>query len=70
MNESEIYVHGGKYGIVIAADTKSVSSSGHITNFPGSENTVIAQFPLSGNALPAHMVLHSGGCLAQDLQGL
>lgn len=63
-------MQGGKYGIIIAADTKNVSRFGHITEFPGDETTVIAQFPVPGNVVPPHSVLHSGGCTSEDLVGL
>ena len=59
---TEAWIQGGKYGFILAADTKAVSKSGHITEFPGGDDTVIAQFPITGGELPAHVVLYEGPC--------
>ncbi|KAF1352071.1 hypothetical protein BDV97DRAFT_269943, partial [Delphinella strobiligena] len=59
-NESEAYIQGGSHGMLIAADTRNVSRYGHITNFPGDEATLIAEFPVAGNKVPTHLVLHRG----------
>lgn len=67
---NEVYIQGGRYGWLIAADLKEVATQGHITTFPGTERTVIAQFPVAGNKPPAHRVLHVGPCTNEDLAGL
>lgn len=69
-SKDEAWIQGGKYGILIAADTKNVSETGHITNFPGGSDTVVAQFPITGNVLPAHKVLYSGPCKLDELIGM
>lgn len=66
-SEHEAWVQGGKYGILIAADLKHLSSSGHITDFPSTDETVILQLPIPGNAVPGHTVLHDGACGSQHL---
>ncbi|KAF7510569.1 hypothetical protein GJ744_006415 [Endocarpon pusillum] len=66
----EAWVQGGKYGMIIAADTKSVSASGHITDFPGKDETVIAEWPCAGGIVPEHAVLHEGPCGLQELLGV
>ena len=61
----EAYFQAGD--IIIATDMMNVSATGHITDFPGSRDTMIAQFPLVGNVVPEHTVLHSGQCTKGDL---
>lgn len=61
---TEAWIQGGKYGFIIAADTIEVSKLGHITEFPGGDDTVIAQFPIAGGVVPEHVVLHEGPCNA------
>lgn len=56
--------------MLIAADLKEVAAKGHITAFPGLERTVIAQFPVKGNKVPEHSVLHLGPCTLTDLADL
>ena len=49
--------------MVIAADLKATSYvSGHWTEFPGNEPTVLMQTPFVGNQMPDHTVLHDGPC--------
>jgi hypothetical protein len=59
---TEAWIQGGKYGIILAADTVEVSKLGHITDFPGGDDTVIAQFPVTGGNVPSHVVLYEGPC--------
>lgn len=67
---NEVYVTGARHGMLIAADLKEVAAKGHITEFPGQDRTVIVQFPVAGNKLPEHSVLHVGLCTLDDLAGL
>ncbi|KAF1999087.1 hypothetical protein P154DRAFT_494095 [Amniculicola lignicola CBS 123094] len=68
---NEAWIQGGKYGFVIAADTKASGSiKGHVTEFPSDEPTWLAQFPTLGNAIPQHVVLHEGPCGQVDLINL
>ena len=69
-SECETWVSGGKYGMIIANDLKSDSKDGHITEFPSSDTTVIAQFPCDGNVPPAHIVLHKGPCRPDEMLAL
>lgn len=66
----EAWVHGGKYGILIAADTASVSNYGHITTYPNAEDTIALQIPFADGKIPAHTVLHSGPCACSELVGI
>ncbi|KAI4765680.1 hypothetical protein E4T52_09305 [Aureobasidium sp. EXF-3400] len=68
--KDEIYIQPGPLSILLVIDQRNVSISGHITEFPGSETTLIAQFPITGNQVPAHTVLHSGPCGLDDVRGL
>lgn len=61
---TEAWIQGGKYGFILAADTVEVSKLGHITEFPGGDDTVIAQFPVTGGQVPGHVVLYEGPCTA------
>lgn len=67
---NEVYIQGGRQGWLIAADLKEVAAQGHVTTFPGTERTVIAQFPIAGNKAPAHTILHLGPCTFADLAEL
>jgi hypothetical protein len=69
-SESEAWVQGGKYGILIAADTKVVSKDGHITDFPGGDDTVIAQFPFVDGKLPDYKLLYDGPCSLNEMIGM
>ncbi|KAF2402080.1 hypothetical protein EJ06DRAFT_529199 [Trichodelitschia bisporula] len=68
-SKQEAWIQGGRYGGIIAADTKDVSLTGHITEFPGGDETLIAQFPMVGNEVPAHEVLYDGACGVGKLIG-
>ncbi|KUI53744.1 hypothetical protein VP1G_01227 [Cytospora mali] len=49
--------------MLIAADLASTSTiSGHYTEFPSDEHTVLVQLPFLDNEIPAHTVLHHGSC--------
>ncbi|KAL8786797.1 MAG: hypothetical protein Q9195_008055 [Heterodermia aff. obscurata] len=56
-------VYGGREGLILAADTKNVSTLGHRTRYPSNQTTVAIQIPLENNAIPPHTVLHPGACL-------
>jgi hypothetical protein len=64
---TSVFVQGGANGIIFAADTAAVSSSGHTTVYPSGEDTRVLQIPTLGGAIPQHTVLHAGPCLACDL---
>lgn len=56
--------------MIIASDLRSESRDGHITQFPGSDVTVIAQWPAEGNVAPPHVVLYEGACGMGEMVGL
>lgn len=63
----EVYVQGGKYGVVIAADTADVSKHGHRTEYLSGANTIALQLPV---ASISHKVLHNGPCKFSELTGI
>jgi hypothetical protein len=67
---NEVWIQGGRHGWLIAADLKEIAARGHVTSFPGTEKTVIAQFPVAGNTPPAHSMLHVGPCTYAELAAL
>ncbi|KAF2661038.1 hypothetical protein K491DRAFT_587915 [Lophiostoma macrostomum CBS 122681] len=68
---NEAWVHGGKYGFLIAADTvESGSVQGHETEFPSDQPTWLAEFPTVGGLVPEHILLHVGPCGLGDLIGV
>ncbi|KAF1983709.1 hypothetical protein K402DRAFT_396455 [Aulographum hederae CBS 113979] len=67
--EAEAWMHGGRNGFFIAADTSNVSAVGHVAEFPSDAATVLVQVPLEGNRVPEHTVLYEGVCAEGDLLG-
>ena len=55
-------IHGGREGLILAADTMNVSALGHYTNYPSQKSTVALQIPTANNEIPPHAVLHAGAC--------
>lgn len=55
--------------MIITADVRATSSTGHLAEFPGDSNSVVVQIPFAGNVVPAHTVLHNGSCTAQEAAG-
>ena len=64
----EAWIRGGKGGFVFAADTAAVSVSGHITDYPGSTETTLLQFPTAGGKVPEHRVLYGGACRESEIE--
>ncbi|MCJ1330782.1 hypothetical protein MMC10_007469 [Thelotrema lepadinum] len=59
-------IRGGKFGLIIAADTANVSTLGHNTTYPTDSETVALQIPTAGGIVPGHEVLHGGPCTAEE----
>ena len=66
----EAWIKGGKYGLIIAADTADVSEHGHRTEYPGDSNTVAIQIPLAEGTLFNHALLHQGPCTDLETTGI
>ena len=63
------HVSGGEFGLIFAADTAGVSTTGHRTEYPGITETVLLQVPTVDGSVPPHAVLHTGPCTAQEITG-
>lgn len=61
-SNQEAWIRGGKYGLIIAADTADVSRDGHITQYPSMMETTALQIPLARGVVPPHKLLHAGPC--------
>ena len=55
-------IHGGRDGLILAADTANASTFGHITKYPSTKDTVAIQIPTANNEIPSHSVLYEGPC--------
>lgn len=66
---TEAWIQGGKYGLIIAADTHDVSKHGHITTYPGDSDTVVLQIPFKAGSVPKHTVLYRGPCRWNEMVG-
>ncbi|ETN40080.1 uncharacterized protein HMPREF1541_04355 [Cyphellophora europaea CBS 101466] len=71
---ASVWIHGGKYGLILALDTPDVSDEGHITTYPSAADTVAIQIPFSqegyAHLLITKQVLYPGGCKESQLIGL
>jgi hypothetical protein len=65
----EVWVQGGKYGLIIAVDKAAVSKYGHNTTYPSDADTVTLQVPFSSGVIPNHTVLHNGPCTWPEMAG-
>ena len=63
----QVDVHGGKYGLVIAADTPDVSKIGHVSSIVGKEELTMLMIPTAKGEIPPHRVIHGGPCEEHDL---
>ncbi|KAL1603599.1 hypothetical protein SLS60_005187 [Paraconiothyrium brasiliense] len=68
--DDQAIIHGGKYGLIIAADIASVSTKGHTTRYPSGSTTTALQIRMKDNIPPAHSILHRGACRQDELAGL
>lgn len=64
------YVAPGETGIVFASDTPDITTDGHRSQYLGVTESIIMQVPALDNKVPAHTVLHSGGCVTSEMSGL
>ena len=63
----EVFVRGGKNGVIVAVDTANVSEKGHSTRYPGEEQTIGLQVPFDDGVFPAHRVLYGGPCSGSEI---
>jgi hypothetical protein len=69
-SKTEAWVQGGKYGLILAVDTFTVSTLGHATEYPGDADTVALQIPLKDGIVPTHTVLYEGPCQWNEMTGI
>ncbi|KAI1415963.1 hypothetical protein F5Y13DRAFT_206897 [Hypoxylon sp. FL1857] len=65
----EAVIYGGKYGLIFADDTSDISTWGHRTQYPSSDETVAMTVPVRDNVRPPHKVLHDGACTMEETVG-
>ncbi|MCJ1325583.1 hypothetical protein MMC10_002246 [Thelotrema lepadinum] len=63
-------VHGGKRGLLIAADTADISEHGHNTTYPSDENTISINIPTKNGKIPKHTCLYRGPCKDTEMLSL
>ena len=68
--ESEAWIEGGRYGLVIAADIPSKSRLGHFAEFPSDVATVLVQVPTENGEVPEHDILYAGPCGWEEMINL
>lgn len=65
-----MWIHGGKYGLIVAADTRDVSVLGHRTEYPSAADTVALQVPIAEGSTFDYRLLHRGACTEVEMSGL
>lgn len=66
---TSVFISGGEFGLIFAADTPDVSCCGHTSKFLGSEEIVCLQIPTVDGNIPKHTRLHMGACGPEELTG-
>ena len=66
----EAWLQGGKYGLIIAADTPDVSAHGHRTQYPSAATSIALQVPLCAGEDLDYVLLHNGPCTEDEMVGL
>ncbi|KZZ96484.1 hypothetical protein AAL_03713 [Moelleriella libera RCEF 2490] len=66
----EAWVQGGKYGLIIAADTADCTTHGHRTRYPGAADTVSLEIPFRDRRAFKYKVLHPGACFPAETFGI
>ncbi|KAI1385089.1 uncharacterized protein F4822DRAFT_417266 [Hypoxylon trugodes] len=66
----EAIVNGGRYGLIYADDTKDISGWGHLSRYPGGDQTITVTFPVQDGVNPNHTVLHDGPCTLSESMGV
>jgi hypothetical protein len=66
----EAWIQGGKYGLIIAADTADRTTHGHLTQYPSAADTIALQIPIKDKDAFKYRVLHSGACREEEMTGL
>ncbi|KAI8948667.1 hypothetical protein F4801DRAFT_441893 [Xylaria longipes] len=67
---TSVFVTGGQFGLIFAADTNDVSKEGHRTQYPGITETIALQIPTADGKVPKHNLVHEGPCSISEIAGL
>lgn len=62
-----VWITGGKHGLLLAADTADVSTSGHVSS-TGNEEVTGLMIPTAKGELPSHNVLHQSPCTREEME--
>ncbi|EFY84552.1 hypothetical protein J3459_013583 [Metarhizium acridum] len=68
--KDEAWIQGGKYGLIIAADTADRTTHGHLTRYPSAADTVAVSLPIKDRDGFKYSVLHQGPCTEDEVVGL
>lgn len=63
-------MHGGKYGLILAADTADRTTNGHRTQYPSAADTIAIELPVRDPDALKYTVLHPGACRESEMTGL
>jgi hypothetical protein len=66
----EVWIQGGKYGLIIADDTAGRTEHGHLTRYPSAANTIALQIPIEDRENFKYKVLHKGACREEEMTGI
>lgn len=66
----EAWIQGGKYGLIVAADTADRTAHGHLTRYPGAADTVAVSLPIGDRDGFKYTVLHGGSCTPDEMVGI
>ncbi|KAF5122512.1 hypothetical protein E5D57_012993 [Metarhizium anisopliae] len=66
----EAWIQGGKYGLIVAADTADRTAHGHLTRYPGAADTVAVSLPIRDRDGFKYSVLHGGSCTQDEMVGI
>lgn len=61
-------VEFGPGSLVLATDTKNVSTRGHASDWPSEDATSALMLQVSDDLIPAHTVLHTGACTPEEIR--
>ncbi|KAG6006229.1 hypothetical protein E4U21_007191 [Claviceps maximensis] len=68
--DEQVWLHGGKHGLIIAADTADRTKNGHRTQYPSAADTISVEIPIRDRQGFKYTVLHPGACRRSDMTGL
>ncbi|KAG5999757.1 hypothetical protein E4U54_001685 [Claviceps lovelessii] len=68
--DEQVSVHGGKYGLILAADTADRTTNGHRTQYPSAADTIAIELPVRDPDALKYTVLHPGACRESEMTGL